>query len=56
MPEWLFLFLYLGNIHAMGMKLTEEECRDMLQVVPFEVAACVNVKKPMLRIYKEVKV
>ena len=58
MAEWIFVFMFLGktpapgDIHATGMKMTREECVDLIKHTPGPVA-CINAKHPIRRIYRK---
>ena len=51
MAEWIFVFIHLTNIHATGMKMTREECVDLIKHTTGPVA-CIHTKHPIRRIYR----
>ena len=49
---WIFAFLFAGSIHATGIRMSEQECREMLAQSDI-TAVCINGQRPIQRIYKD---
>ena len=52
--EWIFAFIWFGQVHATGMLFNEADCRDMLEWTK-QSSVCINIKRPSVRIYKQEK-
>lgn len=49
---WILAFIFLGEIHANGTRMSEAECRDLLQITPGNMV-CINGINPKHRIYRD---
>ena len=48
---WIMAFLFLGEIHTTGLKLTEKECMETAQLHAELKPVCINIKYPLIRLY-----
>lgn len=49
---WILAFIFLGEIHTNGTRMSEAECRDLLQITSGNLV-CINGINPKHRIYRD---
>ena len=48
---WILAFIFLGEVHTTGMKLTEKECMETAELHVEFKPVCINTKYPLIRLY-----